>query len=447
MLIEPQTHSYRTAREIIRDLHSRGFEAVFAGGCVRDLITGEKPKDYDIATNASPEEIQEIFPRTKPVGANFGVVLVLKEGKAFEVATFRTEDSYTDGRHPENVNFTDLEQDARRRDFTINGMYWDPVAQELIDLIGGREDLKKGILRAIGKAEERFREDHLRIIRAVRFAGRLDLNIETETRAALGKLSDLVTEVSAERLRDELKIILTDKNPTCSLRLMDQLGMFTDMFPELRDTKGCEQPENYHPEGDVFVHTLLTVQKLGPHPSFELAMAALLHDVGKPAASREQPKHFPEHERIGEEIAQNVCRRLKLSKNETANITWLVKRHMYFNNADKMKDSTLKKLFAEPLFDDLCEIVRADAMASWKCLDHLNYVLKKKREFSEEEIEPEPLVDGHDLIEMGYEPGPAFGEILGRIREQQLEGELDSREEALQETRKIADRLGAARTQ
>ena len=342
------------------------------------------------------------------------------------------------------MQFSGIEDDARRRDFTINGMYWDPLSGRFVDTEGGREDLAAGLVRAIGNPEERMREDHLRLIRAVRFAARLNFRIEDETERAVRALAPLIERIAAERLQQELRVILTDPHPAGALRMMDDLGMLLLIFPELAAAKGCEQPENYHPEGDVFVHSLLTVEKLGPCPDFALALAALLHDIGKPEASRPAgPKNFPEHERFGREIAGDICRRLRLSRQETDRVCWLIHRHLYFREAGKMRDSTLKRLFAEPGFEELCELARADSLASWGRMEHVDYVLERRRTMSPETVNPSPIVNGHDLIERGYKPGPAMGRVLDEVRERQLQGEITEREGALALAERIARRINA----
>jgi poly(A) polymerase len=317
-------------------------------------------------------------------------------------------------------------------------MYWDPVAEKLIDRVGGRDDLEKGIIRSIGNPIDRFQEDHIRILRAVRFAARLDFCIEPTTKKAIKKTAHMITRVAAERIREEVEIILTDLRPASGLRLMDELGILEEIFPELEATKGCEQPENYHPEGDVFVHTTLAVEKLGPTPPFTLCMATMLHDIGKPKASRDNPGEFPEHERIGEDISRQICRRLRIPKKETERICWLVKRHMYFKDADKMKKSTLKRLFSEKAFPQLCELARVDAAASWGKYEHIECVLTIREQLLREELLPPPLITGDDLISMGYTPGPAFGKILGSIREKQLNGHIQTKGAALKLARQLA---------
>lgn len=442
MLRKPTDSKYRGAEAIVRRLRSAGHQALLAGGCVRDLLRAEEPQDYDVATSAHPDQVEELFDRTRDVGKQFGVCLVVLDGCPYQVATFRREWGYSDGRHPDGVAFSGPQEDARRRDFTINGMFWDPLEDRLLDSVGGRADLEQGLIRAIGDPMERFGEDHLRLLRAIRFAARLGFSIEEKTRHALQSLAHLCAEASAERLQDELRIILTDRDPAAAIRLMDELGMLCVLFPELEDTKGCEQPENYHPEGDVFVHTILTVEKLGPHPDFRLAVAALLHDVGKPEASRlAGPKRFPEHCKIGREMAWRVCRRFRISNEETERICWLIDRHLYFKDARKMKESTLKRLFAEPGFDQLAEIHRADALASWGNLEDYEYVIERRRTMPPEEVHPPPLISGHDLIEMGYEPGQLFGKVLDQVRDAQLDGAIATPEEARVLARKLADQL------
>ena len=431
----------------MRRLREAGHEAILAGGCVRDLLLGAKPKDYDVATNATPEQVAALFDDTQPVGARFGVVLVIVEHMAFDVATFRSEDTYSDGRRPDHVEYCGIEQDARRRDFTINAMYWDPVEDRLLDPVGGRKDLAEGVLRAVGDPASRFREDHLRILRAVRFAARFDFRMDPDTARALSTLAPLVEGVSGERIQQELRAILTDRDPARALRMMDEMGLLFVVFPELAEAKGCEQPKNYHPEGDVFVHTILTVEKLGAYPEFVLAMAALLHDVGKPAAARNGAEGcaFPEHERLGREMAGDICRRLRVSREETDRICWLVHRHMYFRHARQMKDSTLKSLFSEPGFDQLCALVRADALASWGNLADVEYVLERRRDMPPEQVAPPALITGHDLIDRGYEPGPAFRLILNEVREQQLNGEIVDKQDALAVAERTARDLNAPR--
>lgn len=444
MLPQPQSASFRRSLYVVQKLHHSGFQTVFAGGGVRDLIIGQVPRDFDVATDARPADIESVFRDTRAVGREFGVILVIVDNEPVEVATFRTEGTYSDGRRPDQVCFAGINEDARRRDFTINAMYWDPLGGKLIDRTGGLADIRDRIVRAVGDASQRFREDHLRLVRAIRFAARLDFDLARQTRDALENYVDLTTQVAEERLQQELRAILTDRDPASALRLMDETGMLKRIFPEVEATKGCEQPDNYHPEGDVFVHSILSVEKLGPYPDFVVAMAALLHDIGKPPANEgREDLRFPQHERIGEEKVREVCNRLRLPNCETDRIAWLTKRHMYFNDSREMNDSTLKKLFAEPGFEQLCAVVRADSLASWGRLDDLQYVLEKREEFKEETIDPPRLITGNDLIGMGYEPGPAFGVILDTVREKQLNNEISDRAEALREAQKVGREIHA----
>jgi len=446
MIHRPDSSLYRTAEQIVRRMQEAGHKTLFAGGCVRDLLLGRTPKDYDIVTSASPEQVQALFRRSRPIGSAFGVVLVVEGRYSYEVATFRADGAYSNGRRPDGVVFTGIREDASRRDFTMNGMYWDPVSDETIDLVGGRRDLRAALVRTIGDPHERLREDYLRIMRAVRFAGRFGFRIEEKTGRAIRELAGLVEQIAPERVHQELRIMLTDARPALCLRMMDELGVLGHVLPELEGARGCEQPENYHPEGDVFVHSILTVEKLGPNPDFVLAMAALLHDVGKPEASRRSgPKQFPEHERIGCDVARAICRRLRLPNNETDRICWLVHRHMYFKDARKMKQSTLKTLFADPGFDQLAELHRADALASWGNLDDYDYVLEKRRSLPPESIDPPPLINGRDLIARGYRPGPSFRRILDAVREMQLQGEISTPQEALSQAGRIAREINAPR--
>ncbi len=444
MLQTPTDPHYGGAERVVRRLQRAGHQAVLAGGCVRDLLREEVPQDYDIATSARPPQVEAIFEQSETVGRRFGVCQVHLDGCLYEVATFRREWGYSDGRHPDSVEFCDAEEDARRRDFTVNAMFYDPVTQELTDYVGGQADLKAGLIRAVGEPEDRFREDHLRLVRAVRFAVRLGFEIEPVTRRAIERLAPLTVEVSAERLREELRLILTGPRPAGALRLMDSLGMLRHVFPELEEGKGCQQPPNYHPEGDVFVHSLLTLEKLPEGSGFELALAALFHDVGKPRAARnaQDAMFFPDHWDVGARMAEGVCRRLRLSRHETERVCWLVRRHMYFMDAPRMRESTLKRLFAEPGFGQLAELHRADALASWGNLDNYNYVLERRRNMPPEVAQPPRLVTGRDLIAMGYAPGPLFGEVLEAVRDAQLEGEVTTREEALA----LAERTATALT-
>ncbi len=420
------------AVEIVRQLQGKGYTALFAGGCVRDMVMGIPSTDYDIATSARPEEVMGLFEKTIPVGAQFGVVLVLKEGHPFEVATFRSEGSYSDGRHPDSVSFCDPEGDAHRRDFTINGMFYDPTKEKLLDYVGGQQDIKARVIRTIGEPHERFREDRLRMIRAVRFASHFEYQIEESTRKAIVEYAPKILSVSWERIREELEKILVHRNRSLGFKLLDELGLLEHILPEITRMKGVKQPDNLHPEGDVFTHSLLSISYL-ENPNLVLAMGALLHDVAKPATweMKDGRIRFPYHESIGAEIAEKICDRLRTSKEEKERIAWLVKKHMTFKDARKMKMSTLKKLLSHPDYPLLAEVCKVDALASTGDLSDYNYCQEMRGKLKEEEIKPERFVNGYDLIALGLKPGPPFSEILDRLYDEQLEGRFKTREEAL----------------
>lgn len=416
------------AERIVRKLQDAGHTALFAGGCVRDMLMNVEPADYDIATAAAPEVIRELFPRTVPVGEHFGVILVLEGGHRFEVATFRTDGPYSDGRHPDTVSFTDVEGDVRRRDFTINGMMYDPTRDEVIDLVGGREDLAAAVVRAIGEPHTRFQEDKLRLMRAVRFAARLGFTIEPETRRALVELAREITSVSAERVAAELRIMLTDASRADAVRRLDAVGLLEHVLPEIAAMKGVEQSGEWHPEGDVFEHTLRCLEQTGD-VAWEFVLAVLLHDVGKPVTAEGGAFHAHEHE--GAALASHICRRLRESNRVREKVVWLVKHHMRFRDAKKMKQITLRRLLSEPWFEELAELHRIDAEASAGDFADYDFVMAEYRKFREEPPPVEPLVNGRDLIDRGLEPGPVFSEILDELRDAQLEGTLTNRDDAL----------------
>ena len=416
------------ATRIVKTLQASGHAAYFAGGCVRDMLRGVEPADYDVATSARPEAIRALFPKTVPVGEQFGVVLVIEDGHQFELATFRSDGPYTDGRHPETVAFTDVEGDVRRRDFTINGMMYDPVEDRLIDLVGGRKDLEAHLIRAIGEPRKRFEEDRLRLVRAVRFAARFDFDIEPATRAAILELTPQIVTVSPERVAAELRFMLTDRSRAKAVRLLDELGLLPHILSEVSAMKGVAQSEDWHPEGDVFVHTLRCLEK-AEDARWELVLALLLHDVGKPPTAGS--KGFVVHEKTGAELADDICRRLRLSNREREVVVWLVKNHMRFRDAKKMKLSTLKKLMSEPLFEDLAELHRIDALASAGDLDNYRFVMGEYWKFREEKPPMKPMASGDDLIARGLAPGPVFKEILDEVYNAQLEGKFSDREGAL----------------
>jgi poly(A) polymerase len=421
-----------TARRIVETLHRAGFDAYFAGGCVRDRLRGEAPKDYDIATAATPADIAKLFPKTVPVGVQFGVMLVIEEGTPFEVATFRTEGGYQDGRRPSEVAFASVEEDARRRDFTVNGLYFDLRKNEVLDFVGGREDLGKKIIRTIGDPEKRFLEDHLRMLRAVRFAVQLGFTIEAETLRTLKKHAGLIEKVSQERIRDELTKILTSADPARGVRLMDEVGLLQKILPEMETMKGVEQPSEYHPEGDVFIHTLMLVDGLSYAP-IELAMGCLLHDVAKPKTFVRAPDRirFHGHDKLGAEMSREILKRLTFAGAQIDIICSLVAEHLKFKDVFNMKISTLKRFFALERFDLHMELHRLDCLASHGKLDAYEFCKTKLAEFGAQPPPPTKLVTGADLIKMGFQPGPRFAEMLRAMEDAVLEGQIRTREEAV----------------
>jgi poly(A) polymerase len=435
---------------IVQTLRQRGFQAYLVGGCVRDLLLGREPKDYDVATDATPRQVMEIFPETYAVGAQFGVVLVptpeqeraanetTSKSNAVEVATFRSDIGYSDGRHPDDVRFSKTPQeDVARRDFTINGMLLDPVSGEVLDFVGGRKDLDAGIIRTIGDPEKRFGEDKLRMLRAVRFAARFEYDIEPATLAAIQALAEQIRVVSRERVRDELTRMLTEGHARRAFLLLDESGLLRQVLPEISAMKGVEQPPEFHPEGDVFVHTLLLLDNL-PHPCpMTLAWGALLHDVGKPPTFRVAERiRFDGHVDVGVKMAEEICARLRFSNDETEQILALVDNHMRFGHVPRMKESTLKKFLRMPRFDEHLALHRADCLASHRNLATYEFVRQKKREIPPETMRPAPLVTGDDLIAEGHLPGPKFREILTAVEDAQLEGRLGSRDAALEFVRR-----------
>lgn len=420
------------ANQIVKTLWDKGFDAYLAGGCVRDKLRGVAPKDYDIATSARPEDIQKIFAKTVPVGVAFGVILVIEEGTAFELATFRKEGGYQDGRHPTEVAFTTVEEDARRRDFTVNGLYLDVRSNKVLDFVGGEADIKKKVIRTIGDPTHRFTEDHLRLLRAVRFAVQLGFEIEKETWTAVCKLADKIKLVSQERIRDELSKILTSPNPGRGIRLLDECGLVQHVMPELLLMKGVEQPAEYHPEGDVWIHTLMLLDQLSNAP-IELAMGALLHDIAKPQTfvRAEDRIRFHGHDVIGAQMSRDICKRLTFSNDQTDLICALVNEHLRFKDAFNMRLSTLKRFLSIDRFDLHMELHKIDCMASHKKMDAYNFCKAKVEEFSKLPPPPSKLVTGEDLIGLGFKPGKDFAKILRAMEDGVLEGTITTKEEAL----------------
>jgi poly(A) polymerase len=436
------------ATTIVQTLRQRGFHAYLVGGCVRDLLLGREPKDYDVATNATPEQVMTIFPETYAVGAQFGVVLVpvpsagedRPSGQSFtEVATFRSDIGYSDGRHPDEVRFSqDPREDVARRDFTINGMLLDPESGEVLDFVGGRKDLQDRIIRTIGDPERRFAEDKLRMLRAVQFAARFGYTIEPATFTAIQKLAHEIHVVSRERVRDELTRMLIEGHAQRAFLLLDESGLLKEVLPEISAMKGVVQPAEFHPEGDVFVHTLLLLENLPQLCPPTLAWGALLHDVGKPATFRVAPDRirFDGHVEVGVKMAEEICSRLRFSVDDTAQILALIDNHMRFGHATRMKESTLKKFLRMPHFEEHLALHRADCLASHGDLGTYEFAKQKLAAIPPENMRPSRLVKGDDLIAAGYQPGPKFREILNAVEDAQLEGRLPSKDEALEFVRR-----------
>lgn len=427
----------QTATRLVKDLRKAGYEAVFAGGCVRDMLLGKEPKDYDIATNATPQQVLKLFPGSHAVGAHFGVVVVVRGDMQFEVATFRRDGDYSDGRRPDEVVFTSAEEDAKRRDFTVNGLFYDPVEGEVRDYVNGEADLRAGILRAIGDARARFQEDRLRLLRAVRFATSLEFQIEASTWQAVKELSGMVKTVSAERIRDELNRILLHKNRVRGFDLLVESGLMQQVLPEVMRLQGCEQPPQFHPEGDVFVHTRRMLELLGEEVSLSLVWSVLLHDIAKPdtfAVDDTGRIRFNGHDRIGAIKAGKILRRLRFPNQVIDQTVEAVANHMGFKDVTKMRESTLKRFMARQGFDEELELHRVDCMSSNGLLDNYEFLIRKQEEYAKEEkpLIPPPLIKGHDVLALGVPPGPQIGKLLRSVQTLQLEGALQDREQALQ---------------
>ena len=430
------------AASIVRRLRDAGHIAYFNGGCVRDMVRGVEPHDIDIATSATPEEIQKLFAKTVPVGAAFGVVLVLDGGHQFEVATFRSDDAYIDGRRPTSVRFGSPEEDAQRRDFTINGLFYDPLTNQIIDFVHGQADIERKLVRTIGDPRQRFTEDKLRLLRCVRIAANLGYEIEAGTFAVVKEMAAQIHVVSAERIRDELIKIFTRSHAGRGLELLDASGLLAEVLPEITAMKGVEQPPEFHPEGDVFVHTrlmldLMSNTKPNGAPDIDpvvLAFAVLLHDVGKPPTFERAPDRirFNEHDRIGAEMAETILRRLRFSNEEIAKIVLCVREHMRFQFVKEMRPAKLKRILARDTFPIELELHRIDCAASHRNLENYEFLKVKAAEMPPEVVKPAPLLTGHDLLALGLRPGPTVGQILREIEELQLEERLRSREEALE---------------
>jgi len=424
------------ANSICETLQRNGQQALLVGGCVRDLLLGREPADYDVATDAKPQRVMELFPESVPVGAQFGVILIPRNGMKVEVATFRSDVGYSDGRHPDTVEFSSTpEEDVLRRDFTINGLLMRPDTEEILDFVDGRADLKAGVIRAIGEAERRFAEDKLRMMRAVRFTARFGFVLEQKTAEAAYKLAPQIRQVSAERVREELTKILTEGAARRGFEFLDATGLLPEVLPEIAAMQGVEQPPQYHPEGDVWIHTLLMLEGLPKDCSATLAWGVLLHDVGKPPTFRSAAEtgdriRFDNHVAVGVKMAEAICRRMRFSNEETEQILALVDNHMKFKDVGQMRASTLKRFVRMPHFAEHMALHRLDCLSSHRHLDAYEFVGKVLAETPPEQIRPQRLLTGNDLLEMGYQAGPEFSRALTALEDAQLEGTVNSRSEA-----------------
>ena len=430
------------AESICAELRQHGYRALLVGGCVRDHLLGRPALDFDVATDAPPETLRALFPGADLVGAHFGVVLVRRDHAQVEVATFRSDQAYSDGRRPDRVRFQrDPREDALRRDFTINALFLDPATGEVLDYTGGLADLRAGRIRAIGDPAARFAEDHLRLLRAVRFAARLGFTIEEDTAHAIRRHAPLVRKVAAERVRDELTRILTEGGARRGFELLDELGLLAEVLPEVAAMKGVAQPPEFHPEGDVWTHTLLMLERL-EQPSPALAWGVLLHDAGKPVTFRVAERiRFDGHVEAGVEIAKAIARRLRFSAAESEQLVALVAHHLRFKDAPRMNPSTLKRFLRLPRFEEHLELHRLDCLASHRRLDNYAWVKQRWEQMPPEVLKPPPLVRGNDLIALGFAPGPRFGQALRMLEEEQLDGRISGREEALEFVRSILERI------
>ena len=436
---------FKGAKFVVNELESNGHAAFIVGGAVRDLYMGVEPSEFDISTSATPKEIKNIFKKTKPVGQSFGVMLVIIDNLFFEVATFREDMNYIDGRHPEDVKYTkDPEIDIKRRDFTVNGLMLNPNTFEIVDFCRGCEDIDSKILRTIGNPAERFSEDHLRILRAIRFSNKYDLKIDKETEQQIIKMSEKIINVSIERVREEFVKIITNKNPGRGVKILSDYGILKHIIPEIEELKGVDQPVEFHPEGDVFVHTCLVLDKLTDNVPIDpiLALGALLHDIGKPQTYTKTDRvRFNRHEYVGAAMSERICKNLKFSNKQISDIKSLVSEHMKFGNIKNMKKSTFKRFISIDNFDLHLKLHKADCLASHGDLSLLQFTMEKIEELKSEPIKPSSLINGDDLISLGLKPGPKFKKILGEIFDEQLEGNILNREEGISFTKKLIKKL------
>jgi poly(A) polymerase len=424
------------ANSICDALHAHGYQALLVGGCVRDLLLGREPADYDVTTDATPEQVMQLFPDALAVGAQFGVVLIPRDGLKVEVATFRSDVGYSDGRHPDRVVYSKTpEEDVQRRDFTINGLLMRHDTNEILDFVGGQADLQAGVIRAIGDPERRFTEDKLRMLRAVRFAARFGFEIDHKTFVAIRKHAGAITDVSAERIREELTKLLTEGAARRGFELLDKSWLLSIVLPEIAAMKGVKQPPEYHPEGDVWTHTLIMIEGLPAGTPPTLAWGVLLHDVGKPPTFRPASQtgdriRFDHHVDVGVRMAEAICRRYRFSNGETEQIAALVDNHMRFKDVGRMKKATLKRFVRLPRFEEHMELHRLDCLSSHRNLDSYTFVGRFLAETPPDQVHPQRVLSGNDLSEMGYIPGPRFSEILRAVEDAQLEGQITSKKEA-----------------
>ncbi len=424
------------AIEIVRRLQTAGFSAFWVGGCVRDFLLGRKPQDYDVTTDAKPEQVEKIFQRTIAIGRKFGVMVVVEGKHQFQVATFRAEADYQDGRRPAKVVFASAEADAQRRDFTVNGLFYDPVAEKLHDWVGGEKDLRAKIIRTIGPPAERFAEDHLRLLRAVRFAAQLNFEIEPQTFAAVKMLAPKIRLISAERIRDELTKLFSPPHAARGLVLLRDSGLLAHILTEFIATIACEQSPDFHPEGTVFEHVRLMLQKLPPNAHPSLPWTVILHDIGKPATAERDAAtgviHFYGHEKIGAAMAERILQRLRFPKKPIAEIVACVRQHMQFKDVKQMRTATLRRLLMRETFPLELELHRLDCLGSHGDLGYYDFLVAQAAELRKKPTIRPPLLTGKDLIKLGMKPGPAMGNLLTEIRERQLQDELKTPAQARQ---------------
>jgi poly(A) polymerase len=434
----PENHDPKrlNAQAIVRKLKAAGHEAFFVGGCVRDFLRGVTPGDYDIVTSAAPEEVCRIFPRAITIGAKFGVVAVILDGHPYEVATFRSDDLYEDGRHPSRIRFASAKEDVQRRDFTVNGLLMNPETQEIIDYVNGRSDIEKKIIRTIGDSDSRFQEDFLRMLRAIRFAANLDFSLAEETKKAIQRNASHIRQISAERIQEEFNKILTRGGARKGFELLQETGILNVILPEVTDTIGVEQPPRFHPEGDVWQHILRMLELLptdGETPfNICLAWGALLHDIGKAVTRSEDERgtHFYGHVQKGEALADAILQRLRFSRAHRETVLNLIRQHMVFMNVQDMRPGRLKRFLRMPDFHLHLELHRLDCLASHGMLDHYEFCRRQLEQLGEKDLRPSRLLTGHDLMAMGFAPGKQVGEILHELETQQLEGKIHTAQEA-----------------